>query len=360
MAFYKTADNNFGTARLIVDSTPGQGTHTTIAAALTDASSGQTIFVRPGTFNENLTLKAGVNLAAYECDGYTPNVIILGKATATFDGTCSISGIRLKTNTAAFLEVSGSSATVVNILNCYLDIADATAISFSSSSSSSAINVINSSGSISSSGIAAFSKTSSGSLNFRYSNIGNSGSSTTSSTCTAGTISFNYCQTSFAITTSSTGFFTANFSGFNTQGLGVSPLTLGGTASNNNANVCQFVGGTSPGIVVDSNLLSRSCTVFSSNASAVSGAGTLHIGSILFSSTSSTISCTVVNDLITTFGKISIGDNVEILSGSGSPNGVVSAPKGSLFLRTDGTTTNNRAYINTDGGTTWTALTTIA
>ncbi len=44
--------------------------------------------------------------------------------------------------------------------------------------------------------------------------------------------------------------------------------------------------------------------------------------------------------------------------GSGAPT--LSAAKGSLYLRSDGTTTNNRAYINTDGGTTWTALTTAA
>jgi len=47
-----------------------------------------------------------------------------------------------------------------------------------------------------------------------------------------------------------------------------------------------------------------------------------------------------------------------IYFGSGAPT--VSAAKGSLYLRTDGTTTNNRAYINTDGATTWTALTTVA
>jgi len=50
--------------------------------------------------------------------------------------------------------------------------------------------------------------------------------------------------------------------------------------------------------------------------------------------------------------------NFGIYWGSGAPS--VSAPKGSLYLRTDGTTTNNRAYINTDGATTWTAITTVA
>jgi hypothetical protein len=47
-----------------------------------------------------------------------------------------------------------------------------------------------------------------------------------------------------------------------------------------------------------------------------------------------------------------------IYVGSGVPT--VSAAKGSLYLRSDGTTTNDRAYINTNGTTTWTALTTAA
>jgi hypothetical protein len=47
-----------------------------------------------------------------------------------------------------------------------------------------------------------------------------------------------------------------------------------------------------------------------------------------------------------------------IYSGAGAPT--ISAAKGSLYLRTDGTTTNDRAYINTNGSTTWTAITTVA
>lgn len=47
-----------------------------------------------------------------------------------------------------------------------------------------------------------------------------------------------------------------------------------------------------------------------------------------------------------------------IYAGTGAPT--VSAAKGSLYLRRDGTGTNDRAYINTDGGTTWTAIVTVA
>ncbi len=44
--------------------------------------------------------------------------------------------------------------------------------------------------------------------------------------------------------------------------------------------------------------------------------------------------------------------------GSGAPT--ITAPKGSFYMRTNGSGTTDRAYINTDGGTTWTALTTVA
>lgn len=49
---------------------------------------------------------------------------------------------------------------------------------------------------------------------------------------------------------------------------------------------------------------------------------------------------------------------VDMMSGLGSPNGVVTAAKGSFYLRTDGSSTSTRAYINTDGAMAWTAVTT--
>ena len=43
-----------------------------------------------------------------------------------------------------------------------------------------------------------------------------------------------------------------------------------------------------------------------------------------------------------------------VFTGTGSPNGVLTAPQGSLYLRTDGSSTTTRAYSNTDGVTAWT------
>ncbi len=47
-----------------------------------------------------------------------------------------------------------------------------------------------------------------------------------------------------------------------------------------------------------------------------------------------------------------------IYVGSGAPT--VAAAKGSLYLRSDGSGIADRAYINTNGSTTWTALSTAA
>lgn len=50
--------------------------------------------------------------------------------------------------------------------------------------------------------------------------------------------------------------------------------------------------------------------------------------------------------------------NVSFSCGSGDPNGVVTATQGSLYMRVDGSSTTTRAYINTNGITAWTSVTT--
>jgi hypothetical protein len=48
--------------------------------------------------------------------------------------------------------------------------------------------------------------------------------------------------------------------------------------------------------------------------------------------------------------------NVGVYMGSGAPT--VTAAQGSIYLRTDGSSTSTRVYVNSDGGTTWVAVTT--
>jgi hypothetical protein len=56
--------------------------------------------------------------------------------------------------------------------------------------------------------------------------------------------------------------------------------------------------------------------------------------------------------------KLSSTTNFGVFFGSGAPT--LAAAKGSLYMRSDGSTTNDRMYVNTDGSTTWTAVTTAA
>ncbi len=55
---------------------------------------------------------------------------------------------------------------------------------------------------------------------------------------------------------------------------------------------------------------------------------------------------------------ITIQAGAGLYSGSGAPT--LSAAQGSLYLRTDGSSTTTRAYINTNGSTGWTSVTTAA
>ena len=56
--------------------------------------------------------------------------------------------------------------------------------------------------------------------------------------------------------------------------------------------------------------------------------------------------------------KFSSASNFGVFFGSGAPT--LSAAKGSLYLRSDGSGVNDRMYVNTNGSTTWTAVVTVA
>jgi hypothetical protein len=71
------------------------------------------------------------------------------------------------------------------------------------------------------------------------------------------------------------------------------------------------------------------------------------------------VALTAGGALVASLGSsVAVGPNV--YAGSGVPT--ISAPQGSLYLRSDGSSTSTRAYINNSAGsgTTWTALTTAA
>ncbi len=355
MATVNVADNRYGVAKYIVAPTIAEGANfTTIASALTAASSGETIFIRPGTYTENLTLKAGVNLCAFVGDPFTPNVTIVGKLSASFAGSCSVSCINLRTNSDYCLEITGSSNTIVNINNCYIDVVDNTAINYTSSGSSSFLSLNYCNSDSSDTGISFFTKSGVGEIYLGFCKIFNSANSTTHSTVSGGVIRMQFCSFQYGITTSSEGWLTTVFCNIITPGTSL----IVGNSGLVDTNLSQTILSSDTSVTLTSNTVTviKSCQLYTTNATAINGSGSIDYDTISFPGNKA-ITCTA-NEHWGLIGKVIVENDCQIRSGSGSPSGSITAPKGSLFLRDDGSSTSTRAYINTNGSTSWTAITT--
>jgi len=113
----------------------------------------------------------------------------------------------------------------------------------------------------------------------------------------------------------------------------------------------------------------NSITTDAGNFIATAGGVTANAGAIIGLTVDALDEVTAVNEIRCTAGDfvaagagqgITLGGGARVVSGAGSPDTVVNAPQGSLYLRTDGSSTATRAYINTDGVTAWTNITTAA
>lgn len=281
MATINTGDDNFGVSKWIVDPTAGYGTHTTISAALLVAATNDTIYVRPGTYTENLNFDnagfPGTNVTIVSLNNQNGPVIISGTSSLSSAKTISFFGVIIKSNGASFLSVTGSASSVVSYTNCDLTTAFDPGITFTSSNASATISINESQTDITASSTRLFNSSSAGSLSFINSILGNSIGSTTANTISAGLLGILYCSLGFPITTSGTSGCGLNYSIINTSSMNVIAYTCGGSASTNRAGKCIFISGTAAAISIGSTLLMDACEIVSSNATAViTGAGTLN------------------------------------------------------------------------------------
>lgn len=272
---------NYNTANGHLVDPSGNGDYTTIQAAITAASSGQTVFIRPGTYTENLTLKAGVNLCSYVGDADTPNVTITGKAAFTAAGTVTISGIRLKTNSDYLLAVTGSADSIVNLDNCYIECSNNSGINYTSSSANSLIRMFQCKGDLSTTGIAYVIQSGAGRIRIEYCRLENTGVSLTNSTVSAGTLTIEWSTFQNAITTSSTGQI--GLLGVTMELTNITAITHGGSVESG-ARYSRISTGTATAISV-SNACTFNCVylqIISSNTNCISGAGTVIFNNVVF------------------------------------------------------------------------------
>jgi hypothetical protein len=299
-----TIDNGPGTiavedrswlTRYVVDPTGTiglRGTYQSISAAIAQAiadggsnSNPKTIFIRPGTYTENPTLNAGVNLCAFPTDsGMFQNgatVVINGKCTFTQAGQVNLSGIMLQTNGDFALSMTGSNLSSIYLNNCNINATNHTAIQNSNSNSSSQLYLHYCTGNIGATGIAIIAHSSTGTTEFYWCYFFNSGGSTTASTCSAGTLNILYCSFTICFTYYGSTGGTIEFCQVDTSGINTTSFVI------NSSNViaikfCNVISGSAACISVGGSLYVTQCDLNTSNTNSITGSGTVSFTGLSF------------------------------------------------------------------------------
>lgn len=280
--------NNYGPAKFVVATSAANGTHTSLTSAMAAASSGDTIFLRDSV-TENVTITPGVNIAAWQ-GGILNTPSITGTLTMTGAGTSTLSGLRLVTNSAPLITVSGSAASILQVYNCYLNCSNNTGISYTTSSSSSLLLIERCRADIGTTGIALVTSTSPGQFSFNYSVCSNTGASTTASSTSSGNVAMSWSTMSSPLSTSSTGSIVLSYCNINTSTQNATCLTTAGTG-NSVIEYSDFVSGSASAMSVGSGTtieVTGPCRFDSSNTNAITGSGTLDYTLLTFTGSSST------------------------------------------------------------------------
>lgn len=293
MAF-TTADNNFGVAKWIVDATAGQGTHTTIQAAINAASSGDTIFIRTGSYTENLTLSKNLTIYAFASQFRTvTSVSITGKATLSGSSIdVKFSGITFITSSDNSISLTGTGSSIT-CENCYFSAVNANSIAATGSIATN-LYLENCSGSITGP-FTLFTTTNAPIwiMDSFFTDVSGTPVSSTSSNA-----QINLINSSFSIpfATTSAGVIQAFYCLFGptlTPYSNTTWLSTAGTATSF-MFYCKLYSGTAVAISVGTGTTveAYNCVVHSSNTNAISGAGSLNYSGLSFAGTSSLINTT--------------------------------------------------------------------
>ena len=295
--------NDYHDTRFIVGASAANGAnYTTIASAITAAVAAggvQNIAIQAGTYTENLTLPANINLVSY-AGSNTPAVTIVGKITCTDAGTRTISGIRLQTNSDFVLVVSGSALTVVNLENCYLNCTNNTGISFTSSGIP-IINLLNCLGDLGTTGITYFVSTSNGVIQFFNGNFGNTGNSVVPSSKDSNAARFYNTTFRCLLSCTETGSIVGNYSLFNMDVTGTGAAIVGIGITMTSTGTLTLVGCTIGGdsgnqaISIGTNVTAYifDCVIESDHTTdGITGAASINYGNLAFVGTGKKINIT--------------------------------------------------------------------
>lgn len=293
MAEQQVSTNKFSNYKWIVDAVGlDQGaTHTTIQAAIDSADPGESIFVRPGTYTQDLTLKAEVQLVG-DIAGFSGGFPkIVGKITATDAGTHNIIGFEHETNGDFGIVVSGANDVVLYLNNLKVLANDNTYVSYTNSSLSSLILFDKCFGSVTGGGTNTFFvNTSNSTMQMDYCNFRADSSTLQESTISSGSIRMNHTTFSCPIETTGTATIRVKDSNLNPQGIApfvINQLTgtsLGGEDNLIHHTRIRAASPTNPAINIGagSELFLHFCDISSSNVNVITGTGEIEYGGLVF------------------------------------------------------------------------------
>lgn len=340
---HASSDNLYGPATYIVDASAAKGSHTTIASAIAAASSGDTIFIRPGTYTEDFTVKGGLTIFSAQSGVTDSQTKIVGKITHTEATETTWSNICFETNLDYLYSVTGSNSVRLTYRNCTFIYSDNDALEFNNSNAIIEMyycTVIQTANSLKFFTITAVSAFQMFYCYHRMSGI----TLLTASTIAAGVFRSYFCEfDSISFAASGTSNFQARKSMFFTSNENVTIITTSGTGGNHQAYDCTFSSGSAIAISIGSGTIFQfkgSCNVESGNATPISGAGSIFSYDLItFSGGGATIGIAPTNPRYTALQRLSLNEGSDYMLEN--------------LIKSISPDTTDAAYLATVAATSW-------
>lgn len=257
-----TTVTDTATANYIVDPNGTKAEYTTIGAAITAASAGETIFIKEGTYNEDLTVSKNLSFVAYGGPSRVSNVTVTGKWTISAD--CLFQGLILNGDGDVTFAISSNITIAQNCkfggnVNGSITLSGGEARLFNCSSD----------------GGKHFALTAGAVKTYGCTFL----ASSTASTVSAGEIRYNTSLMAGNVTSSSTGGFTAS----NCYITGTITADGSGTHHSYNSTINS---GANTAIDVDGTITVLNSNIISSATNAIDGTGEIKYAGLTFSDSS--------------------------------------------------------------------------
>lgn len=275
--------NDYANSRFIVSATPGQGNYTTIQSAINAAAltgiNGITVWVKEGSYVEDLTLANKVNVSAVGNNMVTatfPAVTVAGLVSAGTGVSSSIYGLAIYPNGSYAVEAIGGGLLYVN--DCFISALSGTGVHVDGSNM-----FMNNCKGVAEDPDSWMLIEGGGLLRATYTSV--TGQSTVECLLDGGYFECINCYFSLSFLSRNGGQFTlcAN-TVFDTSSISALCINVEATAGISRFYECSFFSGTAPAITIDAGGVNQICggTINSTSGTVITGLGEVQASGISF------------------------------------------------------------------------------